>query len=241
MEKPKLIFPCNENWEQMKKSSNGRHCSDCDKVIKDYTSASTEEILSDLNKSNQMICGNFHSNQISFNTTSYTINNFKTLSLSILTLLGLTSGQDIFAQTETSNVNSISTKLNKLKFPLKLTGKIKDKKSNEVLPYAVVILKQHDKVISSTQTDLDGAFTLALKKDDVSDTSFSLNVSYLGYTSLTNYNIALNDSLINNSIFSLDLTLAPNTSSTSKGEIILRGYVAPMTTKEPSTNVPEKK
>jgi len=60
--------PCHENWDTMTPEEKGRFCSVCSKTVRDFTTASDEEIIvafSDPAEKN--ICGNFYESQLNRN------------------------------------------------------------------------------------------------------------------------------------------------------------------------------
>ena len=60
-----IILPntCKEDWNSMSPAEKGRHCGKCSKIVTDFTSMSTEEVLGVLRSKKQAgesICGRFH-------------------------------------------------------------------------------------------------------------------------------------------------------------------------------------
>jgi hypothetical protein len=57
--------PCHENWAMMTPEEKGRFCSVCSKTVRDFTTASDEEIIDAFSDpSEKDICGNFHQSQL---------------------------------------------------------------------------------------------------------------------------------------------------------------------------------
>lgn len=56
--------PCNQNWDAMKQSGNGRHCSNCNKVVVDFSHLSDSELFSYFSRNQTIPCGRFHNEQI---------------------------------------------------------------------------------------------------------------------------------------------------------------------------------
>lgn len=51
--------PCNESWDNMTPTGNGRHCESCNKTVVDFTKKSAEEISTYLSNAETKICGRF--------------------------------------------------------------------------------------------------------------------------------------------------------------------------------------
>lgn len=64
--KPSITIPqpCHENWNKMTPQEKGRHCAVCDKVVKDYTGMSDDEILANLKQSSAEVCGRIEVNKL---------------------------------------------------------------------------------------------------------------------------------------------------------------------------------
>ncbi|WP_267402587.1 MULTISPECIES: hypothetical protein [unclassified Chryseobacterium] len=57
--------PCHENWNSMTTEEKGRFCAVCSKTVKDFTTASDEEIINAFsNSSEKNICGYFNESQL---------------------------------------------------------------------------------------------------------------------------------------------------------------------------------
>jgi hypothetical protein len=59
-----LPAPCHENWDKMIPVEGGRHCSSCNKLIRDFTNHSQEEIVSLISSSATITCGRFRADQV---------------------------------------------------------------------------------------------------------------------------------------------------------------------------------
>ena len=64
--------PCNENWDKMTPSNNGKYCDVCKLNVVDFTSMNDDEIQNYLvNKS--YVCGRFDCSQINFILTLFAL------------------------------------------------------------------------------------------------------------------------------------------------------------------------
>ena len=58
--------PCHENWDEMKSVEQGRFCASCSKVVIDFTSKTTNEIIDFLlSRGNEKVCGRARDEQLS--------------------------------------------------------------------------------------------------------------------------------------------------------------------------------
>lgn len=211
-----MIFPCKVDWEKMPQQETGKYCGECKKTIRDYTASRLDEIKEEI------FCGRFNNNQVSYPKSKYEVKNFKGLSLSLLALLGGVQSQDLTAQTSTANeipgdsINKeiFKEKFSNLRFPLKMEGTIRDKISKEVVVNADVRMLQRDSVLYSVKTDSAGKFSFVLLEKDIRDPFFDLRVSYTGtnkpYMADTLLKVPLiSDTIKNNVVFSIDFLLTP--------------------------------
>ena len=56
--------PCPENWDEMQPKEKGKFCDKCCKVVMDFTSKTTEEILDVLKSAKEKICGRISSDKL---------------------------------------------------------------------------------------------------------------------------------------------------------------------------------
>jgi len=210
MNQIKLIFPCKVDWETMPHQEAGRYCDECKKRIHDYTSAKADEFTT-----SSVFCGQFRSDQLTYHKSEYEIRNFKTISLSLLTLLGaVIPAQQAKAQAEETTTEVTVGKFSNLKFPLKMEGTIRDKESREIIVGATVTLMQLNSVISTIKTDSSGCFSFLLLERDIKDSVIDVRVSYQGtnryYAADTLLRIPLIlDAIKSNAVFSIDFLIKP--------------------------------
>jgi cytoskeletal protein CcmA (bactofilin family) len=56
--------PCHENWNNMSPQEKGRHCAVCSKVVKDFTTMKTNEIIDVLKETEGEVCGRINVKEI---------------------------------------------------------------------------------------------------------------------------------------------------------------------------------
>ncbi|MCC7298574.1 MAG: hypothetical protein IT244_09600 [Bacteroidia bacterium] len=59
-----IVEPCNENWEFMSPSEQGRHCAVCSKTVVDFTKMSNAQLLDFFKTSKDDVCGRLRSEQL---------------------------------------------------------------------------------------------------------------------------------------------------------------------------------
>jgi hypothetical protein len=57
-----LEFSCDQDWNAMTPTENGRYCAVCQKNVVDYSHLSLKELM--LERENQELCGNFRMEQV---------------------------------------------------------------------------------------------------------------------------------------------------------------------------------
>ncbi|MEI9958993.1 MAG: hypothetical protein WDM90_22370 [Ferruginibacter sp.] len=55
--------PCTQNWDAMDNAGNGRHCSQCNKVVYDFSQMNDDEVLHFFKQQATIPCGRFHNSQ----------------------------------------------------------------------------------------------------------------------------------------------------------------------------------
>jgi hypothetical protein len=60
----RIPSPCQENWDSMRPEEKGRHCASCQKTVIDFTGMSDGEIISQLAKAGQGVCGRMAPDQL---------------------------------------------------------------------------------------------------------------------------------------------------------------------------------
>jgi hypothetical protein len=67
-----IPIPCNEDWNKMTPKENGKHCDSCNKIVVDFTTMPTQDILLYfVNNKSQKTCGHFYKDQIGIKHNSF--------------------------------------------------------------------------------------------------------------------------------------------------------------------------
>lgn len=170
--------PCHEDWQGMTPADKGRFCDKCMKNVMDFTAKTDREILDSYAKDSKL-CGRFKADQL--NRDIAVVEKKSTVWLAttsaIMTIVGVESSE-VLAQEKQNTEQHENFMLGKMIAPVKpqtkvIKGVVSD--DDGPLPGANVVIKGTD---ISTQTDIDGNFSLVAKENDV------IVVSFLGLATL---------------------------------------------------------
>jgi hypothetical protein len=113
--------PCNENWDKMTPTEQGRFCSLCSKTVVDFTRMSDDEVLNYFaNHKNENVCGRIKKQpqlpeitiRIPASTMHRRYNNFQMFLLALLLSFGVLltgfTGEKTHAEFAIENTNSIA-------------------------------------------------------------------------------------------------------------------------------------
>jgi len=170
--KVKIKYACDQQWCLMTNLNNStRHCSLCDKNIVDFSAKQDFD-------SNKIYCGHFSLGQVSNIQRQLTIKNVSVLTISLLSLLGVSVvSQPLLGQNPVEKAVLTQQKENSVK----LNGLVKDKETNEPIPFASVIAKTSDTILTKTQTDFDGKFSLTIDTSLIKLDQIQVLFSCVGY------------------------------------------------------------
>lgn len=193
----KIDNPCNQGWNSMSKTNNGKFCSNCSKTVVDFTSLTDNEIIQIIGKKSDKLCGRLNKQQLNrlIETKQQTNNSILYKTLTALVLFGTTlnsfAKNNLFSK-QTSQMEIVSNldkktnttfqekqKIKPVIDSLKniIQGKVIDIQSKEPLPAAAVLIKNSKTV---TTTDMDGKFKLIIP-DSLLTNKIHIIISYIGY------------------------------------------------------------
>jgi hypothetical protein len=171
--------PCHENWEEMTPEEKGRHCAVCDKVVRDFTQNTPEEVAAELLQSTGL-CGRFRTEhlyqaggamQIAYRFPVERIRHFV---LAFVMTFGLSAWG--LAENEIKTMEPAIAAFQKmpieevLAIPVpdssRIYGLVLDEKSHEPLAEAVITAEMNGKVITRCVTDSSGVFHLQVTRQD---------------------------------------------------------------------------
>lgn len=171
-----MSLPCNQSHTRMEKRDGGYYCSNCEKVLTDFRQKSETEIKQIITSNPGKVCGIFLNHQIGSKTSHIALSNASyRVGLSLLGILGFLGS--VTSSCESAPDDAISVKqtaFNKLKFPMKISGQLKDEKTGKPLAKSPVEIQQGGKTILKGYTDEGGNFELTVNKKDLRSETFDL-------------------------------------------------------------------
>ncbi len=232
-----MSLPCKMHLNDFSQEEKGYHCAQCDKVLTDFRAKSNEEIVATIQSSPGKVCGIFNRDQYDFKVSQLTLPRLQqSVSLSLLGILGFLGPVVSSCETTTKETAPIrQNAFNKLKFPMHVTGTLRDEKTKEPIAGAWLELQQNGKTIRKVHTDQDGYFDFTIGKGDLKKETFDLTVDGKKHDA---------DTINNHSLFSvshgekISLTLKASTGVCEKrvdvvnmpseeGEVIVDGLYDP--------------
>jgi len=230
-----MSLPCKMHLSDFSQQEKGYHCAQCDKVLTDFRTKSNDEIVETIKASPGKVCGIFNRNQYDFKVSQLTIpipRIQQSVGLSLLGILGFLGPIVSSCETSTKETAPIrQNAFNKLKFPMHVTGTLRDEHTNEPIALAWLELQQNGKTIRKVYTDKNGYFDFTIEKGDLHKETFDLIVDGNQHNA---------DTIKNRSLFpdsgrkNIKLTLKASTGvcekkvdvmnvSTTEGEVIVDG------------------
>lgn len=187
MRKPSMVLPCKMRLDEMTNNENGYHCSNCDKVLTDFREKTNDEIVQLIQSYPGKVCGVFHPNQFDYKTTRFSVPAFSSgIGISLLGILGFLGPVLTSCETHSQDSEPIRQKaFNTLKFPMHIKGTLRDEKTQNPLPHALLQIRQNGTTILSAYADEKGVFDLLLHKEDLVSEQFDLVYSASGHVADT--------------------------------------------------------
>lgn len=231
--------PCNENWNKMTPTEQGRFCGSCEKEVVDFTSMSKHDIQQYfINITTEATCGRIQNKQlVELNREEKTTSRFslKPWWIAAATFLfiakpGFTQGATHSVHTARLNkkpkISSALFRNNELQKEIEIRGTLVDSLTQETLPFVTVIIKGTKQGCSS---DIDGNFRLSFAKENRD--SVIIEVRFVGYETFTK-TVKLNKSLIE--LDTLNLTISETKLiGWSTEEYTTRGFIVTDEINEP--------
>ncbi|AEA42289.1 hypothetical protein [Fluviicola taffensis] len=176
MNKPIMSLPCNQSHTKMEKRDGGYYCSNCEKVLTDFRHKSPTEIKQIITSSPKKVCGVFNNDQISSKTSHVALSNASyRVGLSLLGILGFLGPVITSCESAKDDAAFVKQKaFNKLKFPMTISGQLKDEKTGKPLAKSPVEIQQDGKTILKGYTDESGNFELVVNRKDLKSETFEL-------------------------------------------------------------------
>lgn len=160
----------------MEQRDGGYYCKSCEKVLVDFRQKTEPEIKHIITSNPGKVCGVFYNHQISSKTSRVALSNaYYRVGLSLLGILGFLG--PIISSCESAPDDAALVKqkaFNKLKFPMTISGQLKDEKTGKPLANSPVEIQQDGNTILKAYTNESGNFELTVNKKDLKKETFDL-------------------------------------------------------------------
>jgi hypothetical protein len=176
MDKPIMTLPCKMHLSELSIEEKGFHCASCDKVLTDFRGKTNEETVAIIQSNPGKVCGVFDPHQFDYKvSTLHLLPSQRSVGLSLLGILGFLG--PIISSCETQDVKATEIKakaFTNLKFPLTISGNLKDEKTGQPLAFSPLEIQQAGIVILKSTTDALGNFSITVNKNDLKQETFDL-------------------------------------------------------------------
>lgn len=186
--------PCKESWDDMKSSGEGRHCTNCNKTIIDFSLYSDKQLLEFIKKSKDQLCGRLSVAQVNrpiFYAEPQNHFLHKLLFGSALTI-GIACSANanynpnqkpLIEQYELIKDNSAQEQPTGDSTKKAIEGVVMDADNNEPLPFCAVAIILNGQVMITATSDINGRFQLKVP-DSLAHNKLTLLATCLGYNEL---------------------------------------------------------
>lgn len=184
MSKPILMLPCKYTLSDFEQRDGAHHCKACSHSLIDFRNATDEELHAALQAAGNKTCGIFRPDQVGAKTSVIQLGLQRQIGLSLLGILGLTAPMVTSCEKQQPVEKDIAAEKNafgKLKFPLRMKGKLIDRTTGLPLPSSEIRMMQNGLQVLAWKTDADGSFDVELKEGQLNDAHFHLVLERMGY------------------------------------------------------------
>jgi hypothetical protein len=184
--------PCTENWENMTANERGRHCSNCNKTVIDFSLYSDKQLIEFFSKTTENICGRINSYQLQKQLVYVEPKNnflYKVLFGTAISLGLVGSANANYNPNTKPLIEQHYPELQKNKQEPQTTGgdtlnsihgMVIDSSNHEPLPFATIILLVNGTQVKGQMTDIDGKFMFdSINQYDIKQ--LFIKVVYPGY------------------------------------------------------------
>jgi hypothetical protein len=168
--------PCDEKWENLRPTAQGRYCTQCSKVVIDFTKMNDEQIIQHFKSLPQNTCGRFLPEQLTSYTISQGATNRRRLTVMYGTLItcmmtffvrqGIATSLKKEIKTENHQQWVWPDQTTKSSDTIRVGGQVKLVSDNSVLPGVNVKVKGRD-VNTVTNENGEFKFSTALNAGDI--------------------------------------------------------------------------
>jgi hypothetical protein len=165
--------PCTENWDKMTATEQGRHCTNCNKTVIDFSNYTDKELADFFKKAQGKVCGRVNNYQVNRsillteqpNRSIFHKLLYGTALASWIGIASTANAQSNNTSIQTEQKDAKQAKDTTLNTSAKtcsnyIHGELTDGKSNQPLPFSNVMLYENGTQIAQGVTDIDGKFTI---------------------------------------------------------------------------------
>ena len=190
-----IPHPCHASWSEMSETTTGRHCQQCDKVVRDFTGMDRAAVITEIENVAEPICGRVSANVLApMPLDGVAIPGFVHARLRLFALaFVMTFGLEVFgfsradAQTLQPTVEALRDTLSSEKSAtailgdsIVLQGKVQDVYTREPVAYAHVMAYAGDSLLAGTLSDEQGRFQLSFPQEKLTAATYELRLRYQG-------------------------------------------------------------
>lgn len=181
-QKIQVPAPCLENWNEMKETSNGKHCSSCNTVVMDFSKMTDTQIQYLLAQSEGKMCGRFRQDQLN---RAMVIGQRRNSPDLLAVVLGMTlllctypvqASQELRYDSPISLIALVqddSINVNAADEQIIMRFKVLDDSTQEPIPFATVIAYgENEAFFAGAQSDFDGIAELKLTPEQYEEVKF---------------------------------------------------------------------
>ena len=177
--------PCNESWEKMEPTNNGRYCSVCNKAIYDFTNLSNSELVERIEK-DRNLCARYKMCQL--NTDLYSKKKRRTLEIAVAITITSTSLFSNSSSAQSARTNLIEHQEGKTNEGKQIISKVEQNGlTSEAVQVSGIIKDKQGPIIGATVilkgtsigcvSNNKGEFSLTLQNK----LPIVLYIRYIGY------------------------------------------------------------
>lgn len=185
--------PCSENWNNMLPVQGGKHCESCNKKVIDFTRFTDQQLQDYFKNHSGNTCGRLLKDQtqriIQIKEPGTRSKLLPQIIVSTLLYLGISKTTDA-QQSSSSQTQTFATNISRHKVTdtekdqksgsNSITGIVTNSTTGEPIPFASVLLKSGDSVITSTTTNLEGEFKIIIP-EIINSNNLAIHVSDIIY------------------------------------------------------------
>jgi hypothetical protein len=227
--------PCHENWNNMTKQEQGRHCAVCEKVVVDFSKKTHEEIIDVIDNAVEgNVCGHFSVNQLDqkaqanvfMNPRNLFNRNWKYFAMSIfgLVLFNKKSAAQTSGRVKMQGAVAYRPQTNTKQTIL--AGIVSDKSGKKLADTDVKITSE-GRDVATVKTNADGFYSIKIAPGKIYNHKVTVVVNHNAYESKT-----VNDLAVTKEVVRLNVVMDEY--------MMIMGKVAPLTYKETEKQDNEK-